>query len=128
MDQALLGKWLWRLGDESVGLWKQLLIGKYSISRNGWDVHDVLDKASAIWKGILSVKENFMENIIYRVGLGEHVLFWRDKWLGEWPLARQLPDIFNCALNKNARVHCYLSYSGEHKVWCPILRRNLKRA
>lgn len=66
-----------------------------------------------------------MENITYRVGSGENVIFWRDR-LGEWPLARQFADIFNCALNKNARVHCYLSYSGGQKVWCPILRRNLK--
>ena len=67
-----------------------------------------------------------MENITYRVGSGEKVLFWRERLLGEWPLARQFPNICNCALNKDARVHCYLSSSGEHKVWFPILRRNLK--
>ena len=66
--------------------------------------------------------KSFMENI----RSGEKVLFWHDRWLGEWPLARQFPDIFNCDLNKEARVHCYLSSYGEHKVWSPILRRNLK--
>lgn len=41
MNLALLGKWLWRLGNDSEGLWKQLLAGKYGVSRNGWDVQDV---------------------------------------------------------------------------------------
>ena len=74
MNQALLGKWLWMLGDDSDGLWKQLLAGNYGVSRNGWDAQDVSYKASAIWKGILS-KERFKENISYRVGSGEMGFF-----------------------------------------------------
>lgn len=36
MNQALLGKWLWRLGEEGDSLWKQVLVAKYGILRNGW--------------------------------------------------------------------------------------------
>ena len=39
---------------------------------------------------------------------------------------RQFPDIFNCAMSKEASVQCYLSRFGEQKVWSPILRRNHK--
>lgn len=36
MNLALLGKWLWSMWDESVGLWKQVFFSKYDISREGW--------------------------------------------------------------------------------------------
>ena len=35
MNLALLGKWLWRIGDDSHGLWKQVISSKYDISRDG---------------------------------------------------------------------------------------------
>ena len=99
--------------------------GKYGALRNGWDVQEVSYKTSAIWKGILFVKENFMKTITYRVGSGEKILFWKDNWIGARPLANQFPDLCSCVVDKNAKVKCYLSFSGEQKVWIPILRRNL---
>ena len=50
---ALLGKWLWRIGDGTEGLWKQVIFSKYNISRDGWQVrnpslfHDSLDFGKA---------------------------------------------------------------------------------
>ena len=35
MNLALLGKWLWRIGDDSHSLWKQVILCKYDISRDG---------------------------------------------------------------------------------------------
>lgn len=45
-----------------------------------------------------------MENIRYRVGLGEKALYCHDRMVGDWPLVRQFLGIFNCAMNKEARV------------------------
>lgn len=67
MNQALRGKWLWRLGDESEGLWRQLVMAKYGRVKDSWDVQDDNYKSSAIWKHITSVKENLMKNIKYQV-------------------------------------------------------------
>lgn len=36
MNSALLGSWLWRLGDISDGLWKSILIKKYGLENSGW--------------------------------------------------------------------------------------------
>lgn len=36
MNKVLLGKWLWRVGDLSQGLWRPILIDKYKIGRDGW--------------------------------------------------------------------------------------------
>jgi hypothetical protein len=38
MNQALLGKWLWRIGEISNSLWKRILLAKYGARRNGWDI------------------------------------------------------------------------------------------
>lgn len=55
MNFALLDKWLWRLGDGSEGLWWQLLLTKYVVQRDSWELKEALCKNSAFWKGILKL-------------------------------------------------------------------------
>eukprot|EP00268_Persea_americana_P041154 TRINITY_DN40_c1_g1_i12.p1 TRINITY_DN40_c1_g1~~TRINITY_DN40_c1_g1_i12.p1 ORF type:complete len:212 (+),score=26.43 TRINITY_DN40_c1_g1_i12:1343-1978(+) len=126
MNQALLGKWLCEIGDSSQGLWRQVLEMKYKLPRHGWDVQDHPGNSSAIWKGILSIKGLFMENIRYQTGSGERILFWKDRWVGKRALCVQFPDLFRCAQDKEATVSSYMSITGDQRVWCPIFRRNLK--
>lgn len=38
VNQALLGKWLSRIGEENNGLWRQIIMTKYKLERNGWDI------------------------------------------------------------------------------------------
>ena len=52
MNRALLGKWLWRSGNETEGLWRQLVLSKYGIIREGWEIKDMNYKALAIWKAL----------------------------------------------------------------------------
>ena len=40
LNLALLGIWLWRSGDETEGLWKEVITSKYGISRDGWLLKD----------------------------------------------------------------------------------------
>ena len=35
MNKALLGKWLWRVGNSTQGLWRRILINKYKVGRDG---------------------------------------------------------------------------------------------
>uniref|UniRef100_A0A2N9J5R7 Reverse transcriptase domain-containing protein n=1 Tax=Fagus sylvatica TaxID=28930 RepID=A0A2N9J5R7_FAGSY len=35
-NKALLGKWLWRFGNEREALWRQVIVAKYGISHGGW--------------------------------------------------------------------------------------------
>lgn len=57
MNAALLGKWLWRLGEDCDGLWKQILVTKHDILRDGWDPQFPKPRHSGTWRGILTVKE-----------------------------------------------------------------------
>ena len=85
-----LGKWLWRIGDESDGLWKQDIYSKYDISRDGWLVRDALPRFFAIWKGILASKEAFFRQVRYRVGKGDN-LFLDGPMGGRSPLGILIP-------------------------------------
>ena len=53
-----------------------------------------------------------MENIKYYIGSGESVLFWKDQGVGGRTLAAQFPDLFNCAVHREAKVKDYLSIAG----------------
>ena len=46
VNKALLGKWLWRVGDPKQGLWKRILICKYDLANMGWNVSSRDYKAS----------------------------------------------------------------------------------
>ena len=63
MNEALLGKWLWRLGDKSEGLWKKILMAKYGNQRDGCETKDNRYRLSPFWKGIITVMEEFMKKI-----------------------------------------------------------------
>lgn len=65
MNRALLGKWLWRIGEPAEGMWNQML--KYGVERGGWDISSADYKSSALWRGITSVKDNFGWHKKYRV-------------------------------------------------------------
>lgn len=49
--------------------------GKYGVSRNGWEVPDPSTWSSVVWKGILSIKDNFKALIKLKVGYGENIFF-----------------------------------------------------
>lgn len=113
MNNALLGKWLWRIGDDTNSLWKQIIVAKYGVKRDRWDVDGPLNRCLSIWKGITSVKDAFANSIRYRVGSGLKILFWHDKWVGDRPLVDWFPDLFKCARDPEAKVGDYME-RGSH--------------
>ena len=62
---ALLGKWVWRLGSDKGGLWKEIIVSKYggwrSLRERGKDSKD-----SLWWKDLKEV---------WSLGTGKEVLF-----------------------------------------------------
>ena len=69
-----------------------------------------------------------MQNIRYHVCLGKKILFWKDTWIEEEPLASKFPSLFNCARDKQAKVDSYIdrSVTSGQITWSPTFRRNLK--
>lgn len=83
--RAMIGKWRWNLICDRGKLWCRVIRVKYR------DL--VPSQASSWWKGLilLCFREGegswFDEGIRQRIGEGDEVLFWEDKWLGDAPFS-----------------------------------------
>jgi len=104
---ALLGKWIWRLGSEKQGLWKEVVDSKYG----GWrDLQsqrkNCLD--SLWWRDLKEVwaldiwKDNFEANILWEVGNGREIRFWEDSWAGNVALKELFPRLHSTCTNKDS--------------------------
>lgn len=50
-------------------------MAKYGGHRNGWDLKGPDYRSSGIWKGIINVKEIFLNEVRFRMGSGERIFF-----------------------------------------------------
>lgn len=91
---ALLGKWLCKLGDNSQGLWLRVIMDKYRLATTRWAVPDVSYRASGMWKPILSVQVDFDKYIRYRANNGCQVSFWHDLWCANSSLKVLFPLLY----------------------------------
>ena len=79
---ALLGKWIWRLGTDKGGMWKEILASKYG----GWRSlreEGKVGRGSLWWKDLKEVwasegwGKSFEDGFEWEVGEGRAILFWR---------------------------------------------------
>ena len=104
-NKALLKKWLWRFGNESNRLWRQVIAAKYGEGRGGWCTRGVRGShGCGMWRSIKEGTEKFFSQIQYNMGVGCRVSFWRDPWCGPIPLKELFPAMFACSLSKDAWV------------------------
>ncbi|KAK2365229.1 hypothetical protein QL285_090004 [Trifolium repens] len=107
---ALLGKWSWRLLVKQEGLWFKVLVAKYGVE-NG-RVSGGGRNAFSWWKDVCDVREGVGlsvgcwsdVNLSRKVGNGEKIDFWRDKWLGDEPLNIKFSRLFELSVDKNISV------------------------
>ncbi|WKA06987.1 hypothetical protein VitviT2T_024859 [Vitis vinifera] len=95
LNKALLAKWNWRFANEREALWNQVIRGKYGEERGGWSSREVREAHGlGLWKGIRMNWELACNRLVFIVGNGRRVRFWRDKWCGDSPLCSSFPSLF----------------------------------
>ncbi|GAU41808.1 hypothetical protein TSUD_299740 [Trifolium subterraneum] len=122
---ALLGKWCWRLLQDTEGLWFRVLAAKYGIRDGQMDCGG--STASNWWKVINSIRSGseasggrwFGENTVRRVGDGERTLFWKDSWMDRIPFKVHFSRIFELCLDKDRSVAnmCRLGWGFHGDGW-----------
>ena len=57
----------------------------------------------------MSVKQEFLNWMTFKVHNGKQTRFWEDKWLGNSALKDQYPNLFNLVHRKHVTVHTVLN-------------------
>ena len=103
LNKAFLSTWNWRFASEREALWNQVIRGKYGEDRGGWCSREVRGAHGVwLWKGIRMNWELVGARILFLVGNGRRVRFWRDKWCRDSPLCVSFPSLFTLSVDKEA--------------------------
>ena len=98
-NQALLGKWLWRFGNEVTHLWHHVIATKYGKTRGGWCTRVVRGThGCGMWKNIRKGVESFFGHVVYVVGEGIRIQFWYDPRSSPFSLKDLYLDLFAYAV------------------------------
>ena len=89
------------------GIWQQILMNKYLKSNTLTQV-EKKSGDSQFWSGLMSVKQEFLKWMTFKVQNGKQTRFWEDKWFGNSDLKDQYPNLFSLAHRKHATVTLYL--------------------
>ena len=101
-NKSLLSKWLFKLMNEQ-GVWQELLQNKYFKEKTLSQV-SARPTDSPFWKGLMSVKDDFLSRGLMVVGNGQNTRFWEDVWLGDRPLCVQYPTLYRIVNHSNVSV------------------------
>jgi hypothetical protein len=119
-NKALLGKWLWRFGNEQDSLWRQVIVSKYGFQREGWCSEEARGPYGvSLWRNIRKNWGVFSNFASYKVGDGFPIHFWDDIWCGERALKSSFPKFYSLARDKEALVSDYMDLSSPHIIWNP---------
>jgi hypothetical protein len=103
----LLSKWLFKLLNED-GLWQQIIKRKYLKNKTLSQV-EKRKGDSHFWSGLMEVKSLFLERGRFKVRDGTQARFWEDLWIGQVPLMKKFPSLYNIVRKKNVSVAQVLS-------------------
>ena len=59
---------------------------------------------SHFWKGLINVKENFLQCVSFNMKDGSQIRFWEDTWYGTSPFSEQYPNLYRVAYNPHDSV------------------------
>ena len=70
-----------------------------------------------LWKGILACREDFWKGVRFKVGRGNKVSFWKDKWCGEETLRDRFPQLYCMSVSREASVSDFLALGEGGLFW-----------
>lgn len=104
-NEALLGKWCWRLLVDRGGLWYRVLVARYGEEDGG-------QRCSAWWKEVVKIRDGvgggavgrFEGCVVWRLGDGADTSFWRDRWCADVLFRVRFSRLLDLAVTKSVTV------------------------
>ena len=130
-NTALLGKWEWNLMHHKGELWAKVLESKYGGWRGLAEAGRV-GHQSIWWRDLQKVLFNsnsgqlIQKGIKWKVGSGNHIKFWEDRWIGEEdPLAVKYPRLYSISMQQHQLIRSMGIFRDREWEWNFAWRRAL---
>ncbi|RVX19759.1 Transposon TX1 uncharacterized 149 kDa protein [Vitis vinifera] len=124
LNRALLCKWNWRFANERENFWRHVISRKFGEEEGGWGSRDVRESYGVgFWKEIRKEGALMQNKVVFSVGSGRRVKFWKDLWWGNFALCNSFPSLYAIASSKEAWVEEFWDTSGVEGVWSPRFSR-----
>ena len=124
LNKALFCKWSWRFMQKIDALWNILIRVKYGEDQGGWCTKMVrAGYGVGVWKVIRKGWDLVAGKIVFEVGNGSRVVFWKDKWCGSMTLCDAFPNLFVVAAHKDAVIKEIWSPDEGGGCWNPLFVR-----
>ncbi|RVW41946.1 putative ribonuclease H protein [Vitis vinifera] len=80
--------------------------GKYGEEQGGWSSKEARGETHGVglWKTLRKEWEVVKSRLVFVVGNGKRIKFWKDIWCGDEPLCVSFPSLFALAVSKDAWV------------------------
>nr|KAJ0194161.1 hypothetical protein LSAT_V11C800395240 [Lactuca sativa] len=129
LNVRLIVKWWWRLKNETMSLWSQVITGIHCLSNKPYDY---LSKKTitGVWKTIAGTMKDIQEfglnlDDIFRqeIKFGENTMFWKDTWMNNEKLKTKYPSLYDLELRKSCSVVSRIVNTGNFWEWksCPLV-------
>ena len=103
LNKALLCKWSWRFMQETDARWNVLIRVKCGEDQGGWCTKMVRARHGVgVWKELRKGWELGGGKMVFEVGNGSRVLFWKDERSGSMALCDAFPNLFVVVAHKDA--------------------------
>ena len=123
-NSALLGKWLWRYVMETDALWRRVIEAKYGNNWDGWCTKKVTSPYGvSLWRLIRGGWLNFSKLLVYDVGDGTIVKFWKHMWCRDCTFQKAFPELYCLSWSKDSSVAEVMSWSVGRVHWNVQFRR-----
>ena len=95
LNRVLLCKWNWCFANERETLWKHVISRKFREEEGGWYTSEVREGFGVgFWKEIRNEGSLLQNKVVFSVGGGRKMKFWKDKWYGNFTLCNFFPSLY----------------------------------